>query len=251
MFPPIKGFIENTLLDWEGALASVVFLPGCNLRCGYCHAAHLMESLPSDESIPVESVLLNLRRQRGWVDGVVISGGEPTLHRNLIQLASAFKAEGIGVKLDTNGTRPHVLKQLLDSGLLDYVAMDLKAPLDGRYERIAGVPVDLDAIRGSISLLLGGDVPYEFRTTVCPRDLNADDIEEMAETITGARLYYLQAFRPLHCLDRSLEDVKPYNPEEMRDLCRTAAPHVQRCMVRGDQASELIAGELGGPADLQ
>lgn len=245
MFPPIKGFIENTMLDWEGALASVVFLPGCNFRCGYCHAGHLLETFPSDESIPVESVLMNLRRQRGWVDGVVISGGEPTLHRNLTQLVRAFKAEGIGVKLDTNGSHPEVLNQLLYDELLDYVAMDFKAPLDERYEQVAGGPVDLDAIRGSMSLLIAGDVPYEFRTTVCPRDLTGDDILEMAQTITGAKLYYLQAFRPLHCLDHSLLDVKPYNPDEMRELCKLAAPYVQRCMVRGDQGSELLAEKSG------
>jgi pyruvate formate lyase activating enzyme len=250
MYPPIKGFIENTLLDWEGALASVVFLPGCNFRCGYCHAAHLMESGAGHESIPVESVLLNLRRQRGWVDGVVVSGGEPTLHRNLIHLLSAFKAEGVGVKLDTNGSRPEVLLQVMELGLVDYIAMDLKAPLDERYEKVAGAPVDLDAIRGSIALLLSGEVPGEFRTTVCPRMTSGDDVEEMAQTIQGASRYYLQPFRPLYCLDRSLEAVKPYTPDEMRDLCRRAAPYVERCMVRGDQASELVAGRADGTPAL-
>jgi pyruvate formate lyase activating enzyme len=250
MYPPIKGFIENTLLDWEGALASVVFLPGCNFRCGYCHAAHLMESGPGDETIPVEAILLNLRRQRGWVDGVVVSGGEPTLHRDLIPLLSAFKAEGVGVKLDTNGSRPEVLLEVMELGLVDYVAMDLKAPLDERYEEIVGAPVDVDAIRGSLSLLLSGEVPCEFRTTVCPRLTTGDDVEEMARTIEGASQYYLQPFRPLHCLDRALEQVKPYNPDEMRELCRRAAPYVQRCMVRGDQASEMVADRAGGRSPL-
>ena len=94
MLPPIRGFIESTLLDWEGKLAAVVFLPGCNFRCGYCHARHLVEPTPSDESIPIEAVLVNFRRQHGWLDGVVISGGEPTLHPGLRDFIGKFRAEG-------------------------------------------------------------------------------------------------------------------------------------------------------------
>jgi len=246
MLPPIKGFIESTLLDWEGMLASVVFVPGCNFRCPYCHAGHLLEPSAGDESIPLDVVLLNLKRQRGWVDGVVISGGEPTLHNGLPDLASEFKRQGVGVKLDTNGTRPEMLECLIERGLIDHVAMDVKAPLDERYEKVAGAPVDLDAIRHSINFLIAGDVSYEFRTTVCPISLSPGDVGEIGEAIEGAHQYYLQAFRPVNCLDSSLSEVKPYNPDEMRDLCRRAAPFVHRCMVRGDQASEVVAAGATG-----
>ena len=245
MPPPIRGFIENTLLDWEGKVAAVVFLPGCNFRCGYCHARHLVEAAPSDEAIPLEAVLDTLERQRGWIDGVVISGGEPTLHPDLLDLIRALRAAGLGIKLDTNGSRPQVLERLLGLGLLDHVAMDVKAPLDDRYSAVAGAPVDLAAIRQSIDLLLGGQTPYEFRTTVCPDKLDAAGIEEIAQALRGARLYYLQTFRPVNCLDRSLEAAKPYNVDEMRELCRRAAPYVRRCAVRGDHASERVAGKVG------
>ena len=154
MLPPIRGFIESTLLDWEGKVAAVVFLPGCNFRCGYCHARHLVEPMPSDEAIPLEAVLVSFRRQRGWLDGVVISGGEPTLHPGLLDFIRQFRAKGIAVKLDTNGSRPDVLERLLALGVLDYVAMDVKAPLDGKYAEVARAPVDLDAIRRSIELLI-------------------------------------------------------------------------------------------------
>jgi pyruvate formate lyase activating enzyme len=241
MSPPIRGFIESTLLDWEGKVAAVVFLPGCNFRCGYCHARHLVEPMPIDESIPLEAVLAAFVRQRGWLDGVVISGGEPTLHPGLLDFIRQFRAVGIAVKLDTNGSQPDVLERLLSLGVLDYVAMDVKGPLDAKYAEIARVPVDLDAIRRSIELLTGGETPYEFRTTVCPNTLGADEIERTALAVQGARAYYLQAFRSVNCLDRSLENVRPYNPDQMREFCRRAARHVQRCAVRGDQASELAA----------
>jgi len=240
MLPPIRGFIENTLLDWEGKIAAVVFLPGCNFRCPYCHARHLVEPLPSDEEIPIEAILLNLKRQQGWIDGVVISGGEPTLHPGLIALVKLFRAQGVEVKLDTNGSNPETLKQLLERGLLDYVAMDVKAPLDYRYCETAGADVDLDALRSSIALLLGGHVPYEFRTTVCPTFTAEEDVRQIGEAVRGARLLYLQSFRPVNCLDRDLESVKPYNPDRMRELCRVASVYVRRCLVRGDQASELV-----------
>jgi pyruvate formate lyase activating enzyme len=239
MPPPIRGFIESTLLDWEGKVAAVVFLPGCNFRCGYCHARHLVEPMPTDESIPLEAILVAFRRQRGWLDGVVITGGEPTLQPGLLDFIRRFRAEGIAVKLDTNGSRPDVLERLLGLGVLDYVAMDVKGPLDGKYAEVARTPVDLDAIRRSIGLLIGGATPYEFRTTVCPNTLDADEIERTAQAVRGAQAYYLQAFRPVNCLDRGLENMQAYNPDQMREFCRRAARHVQRCAVRGDQSSEL------------
>jgi len=239
--PPLRGFLENTLLDWEGKIAAMVFLPGCNFRCGYCHARHLLEPDLSDETIPPEAVLQSLRRNRGWVDGVVISGGEPTLHPDLPELIDLFRAEGLGVKLDTNGSRPDTLERLLSKGLLDYVAMDVKAPLDDAYREVAGAPVDVEAIRRSIELLLEGSVPYEFRTTVCPAQLGAGQIERIARAIRGAERYYLQPFRPVNCYDRSFETIRPYNGDEMRELCRAAAPFVARCAVRGDSAATPAA----------
>jgi pyruvate formate lyase activating enzyme len=194
-----------------------------------------------DEVIPIEAILLALRRHRGWVDGVVVSGGEPTLHKGLGDLISMFRTEGLEVKLDTNGSNPEVLADLLDRGMLEYVAMDVKAPLDEAYAGIAGADVDLDAIRRSIDLLRNGTVPYEFRTTVCPAQLDEEDIERIARAVSGARLLYLQPFRPVNCYDRSFGNIAPYNPDRMRELCRIASTHVERCIVRGDTASEMIA----------
>lgn len=241
MSPPIRGYVENTLLDWEGKLAAIVFLPGCNYRCRFCHAQHLLDPPDHAESIPLDGILRALRRQRGWIDGVVISGGEPTLHPDLMELIDAFRAEGLLVKLDTNGSKPDVLEKLLLMGAVDYVAMDIKAPLDEKYSLVARVPVKLDAVRRSIEMLIGGTVEYEFRTTVYPTDLDDADIERIALDIRGARLFYLQSFRPANTLDPDLADVKPYTMLQMRDLCRIASKYVRRCAVRGDQASEIVA----------
>jgi pyruvate formate lyase activating enzyme len=240
MSPPIRGFVENTLLDWEGKLASIIFLPGCNYRCRFCHAQHLIDPPDHVESIPTDSVLRALRRQRGWIDGVVLSGGEPTLHPDLLELIEAVREQGLLVKLDTNGSKPDVLEKLLLMGVIDYVAMDIKAPLDEKYSLIARVPVKLEAIRRSIELLISGTVEYEFRTTVYPADLDDADIERIALDIRGARLFYLQSFRPANTLDPDLAEVKPYTMMEMREFCRIASKYVRRCAVRGDQASEIM-----------
>ncbi len=245
MSPPIRGFIESTLLDWEGRIAAVVFLPGCNFRCGYCHARHLVTPSLSHEAIPLEAVLLNLRRQHGWIDGVVISGGEPTIHADLLDLITVFRAEGVPVKLDTNGSRPDVLARLLDLGVLDYVAMDVKASLDKKYFEVTAAAVDLDAVERSIGLLISSDVPYEFRTTVCPAHLDEQDVVRIAQVIRGARLFYLQPFRPVNCLDPSFDAIRPYNPDRMQAFRAAAAKYVRRCVVRGDQAGDAIADAIG------
>ena len=247
MLPPIKGFIESTLIDWEGRLAAEVFLPGCNFRCSYCHAAHLIEPGDRLESIPMDVILQSLQGGKNWIDGVVISGGEPTLHKGLRELVQVFRNDGLEVKLDTNGSRPGALEALLEDGLIDYVAMDVKAPLDHRYAEVVGAPVEVDDIRASIEMLIAGDIGYEFRTTVCPAVLSPDAVVEAAQGVRGASQYFLQSFRPVNCLDPSLHSVKPYTGDEMRDMAARCAKYVQRCMVRGDAASEIVQnGQTSG-----
>jgi pyruvate formate lyase activating enzyme len=151
--PTIRGFIPSTLIDWPGRIAAIVFLPACNLRCAYCHAGDLLEPA-SDEVIPWPQVRRYLDGKRAWIDGVVICGGEPTLHATLANLCREIRALGLAVKLDTNGTRPDVLQRLIDQRLIDAVSMDLKTTLDGRMVELARADVDLEAIDRSISLLL-------------------------------------------------------------------------------------------------
>jgi len=235
-YPPIRGFIENTLIDWEGKIACEVFLPTCNLRCPFCHAGHLLTDSGELESIPVEAVLDCLERHKGWIDGVVISGGEPTLHPSLGAMMELFRSHGAGIKLDSNGTHPEVIEDLLSRGLIDAISMDLKTALDERYFAAAGTTCDLDAIRRSIQLIMASDIEYEFRTTVCPAYITRADLLDIAQAIPGARKYILQQFRPDDCLDPAMNEVKPYSRETLREFAEAVREHVPSCIVRGDWA---------------
>lgn len=234
VLPQIKGFVQNTLIDWPGRIASIVFLPGCNFRCPFCHAAHLVVRPNELESIPFDSIRDYLRERREWVEGVIISGGEPTTSVGLPALVEAIDKMGFPVKLDTNGSNPEIVESLVKGGALRAVSMDVKAPLDERYNRLAGVEVDLDAIRRSIDFLLSGAVAqYEFRTTVPPGLLDAEAIVGIARSIEGAQAYVLQNFQPVDCIDPEMTRLKPLDLEELKRFAERAGPYIKRCWVRG------------------
>jgi len=236
--PPIRGFIENTLIDWEGKIACEVFLPACNLRCPFCHAAHLVTNDKELESIPVSAVTDCLDRHKGWLDGVVISGGEPTLHETLPALIEEFRSHGAMIKLDTNGTRPEVIEDLLARGLLDAISMDIKTALDDRYFAAAGCECDVGAIRRSAQIIMGSGVEYEFRTTVCLAFHRLKELRDIAMAIRGARKYVLQQFKPGECLDPAMDSVTPYPREKLREFAAKLGKYVKRCIVRGDWPGE-------------
>ncbi len=186
--------VPLSLSDHEGCVAAVVFVPGCNFRCPFCHNADLV--LPErggDSRVPLHAILDQLRERRGFLDSVVVSGGEPTLLPDLEEFVTHIRTLGLRVKLDTNGSRPDVLGNLLARKLLDYVAMDLKAP-PTRYSEFAGVGVELAAIDESIRLIRALAPDFEFRTTVAP-GLSEGDLHAIADWISGARRYVLQPFR--------------------------------------------------------
>lgn len=189
----IAGIEKCSFVDWPGMIAAVVFTPGCNLDCFYCHNKHIVSGRGKYRTVPTEAVMNLLAERRGFLDGVVISGGEPTLQPDLRAFLSDVRDMGYRVKLDTNGTYPGILAQLLDEGLLDYVAMDVKAPQD-KYDRVCGISVDHSAINASIDRLLSGRADYEFRTTIAPQ-LGEDDIVAIARRIRGAKRYILQQYR--------------------------------------------------------
>jgi pyruvate formate lyase activating enzyme len=229
----IRGFIETSLLDWDGKVSSVVFLPRCNFRCPYCNNGILLDQPDSLPEIKWEKIEAFLKERKDFIDGVVISGGEPTIHLWLPQLVKNIKALGLMVKLDTNGTHPAALSSLLTSGDIDYVAMDLKAPLNWRYREAAGVAVELNKIKQSIRLIKGSGIDYEFRTTVVPTLINEQDIKAMAKSIAGAKKYALQQFVPEHTLDEKLRIISPYDKEKMLALAEIARQCVPGTIVRG------------------
>ena len=234
MLPEIKGFLPSSLLDWDGKLASILFLPGCNFRCGYCHAGALIGRPNELETIPHERIREHIKENEGWIDGAVITGGEPTLHEGLAELCQWLREMSLGVKLDTNGSRPDVIADLIQRKLIDYVAMDIKGPLDARYSVITRTQCDVDAIRRSVEIIIGSGIDHEFRTTVCPAVLGRDGLLDAARALQGAKRLILQPFRSIDCLEPSFEGVHPLPLLELREWAQAARDFVPNCRVRGD-----------------
>lgn len=220
------GILKQSLVDYPGKVAAVFFTRGCNICCPFCHNAQLVIR-PHDPPVAMdmEDALLFLKRHAGFLDAVVVSGGEPTLHESLPGAFRSFKALGYNTKLDTNGTNPAMLKLMLDENLLDYVAMDVKAPLDfKKYAQAVGriSLTDFFNVRSSINLLRSALIEVEFRTTVVPSLHTEEDIADIARYLKGCQKYTLQQFNPSVTLDPGFGSVTPYSREEMQriaDLC--------------------------------
>lgn len=220
------------MLDYPGRIAATLFCGGCNFRCPYCHNRDLVERPQDLPDIPLDDIWAFLDQRRGLLDGVVISGGEPTLQPDLISFALRLRREGLAVKLDTNGYAPDLLQAAIEAGALDYVAMDIKSS-PGGYAQAVGIAVDMERIDRSVRLLLQGRVEYEFRTTVAPGLLNEKDIAAIAHWIAGARQYSLQQFVPRHTLDPAMLKQTPYSPTYLRALAEQARPLVQAVLLCG------------------
>jgi pyruvate formate lyase activating enzyme len=229
----IAGFEKCSCVDWPGRVSAVVFTPGCNLDCFYCHNRLLLGNPSSLDLLPPESVIDMLSQRRGFLDGVVISGGEPTIQDGLAAFIGQVRALGFPVKLDTNGSRPEVLQQLVQDGLLDYVAMDIKAPFE-KLDRYCGAEGNGLAMASSIKLLLQGAVPYEFRTTVAPQ-LTKDDVVQMARWIAGAEHYVLQQFRAPDGVEDTDPRVTapPHDPAWFSEVVSEIEGLVGDCHTRG------------------
>ncbi|MFH1060972.1 MAG: anaerobic ribonucleoside-triphosphate reductase activating protein [Pseudomonadota bacterium] len=230
--PAIKGFLETSFIDWRGAIAAVVFLPGCNFACPFCHNHQLITGPEIYQTLALADVLARLTPFVGWVDGVVISGGEPTLHPGLPALCQAFRQAGFKVKLDSNGARPAVIEDLAGRGLIDLVAMDLKAPLqDLAYCRAAGRPVDLAAVRRSVDFLIHSGLAHEFRSTIWPAWHGEEELNQMAADLEGCQAWTLQALNPENVWRREeLGPGVPYTAAEVAHLQNTIA--TPACRVR-------------------
>jgi len=232
--PPIKGFVPASLIEWEGKVSCALFLPQCNFRCPYCHATDLVTGAAELETIPFGLVAKHIEENRGWIDGVVVSGGEATVHPALPRLIEALREHVPAVKLDSNGSKPDVVEQLIESKLIDCVSMDVKAPLGEAYERAAGVPVDCGALQATVDLLRSGGIAHEFRTTVVPGLHTCEDIVEIARQLGPTETLILQQFAPLNCLDPSFLGRRPYSREQLREMAGAASELVAECRVRGE-----------------
>jgi len=215
----IKGFLETSLSDWPGKLCSVLFLPTCNFRCPYCHNHPLVFHPERYATIPLEDILGRLRFLRNWIDGVCLTGGEPSLHTDLPVLIREIKRHRFLIKLDTNGSNPQRLENLIEAGEVDFVSMDVKAPLDPfRYSRSTGLPVKLEPILESIEILKRGKVDYQFRMTVVPGLHKEEDIQALGDQLRAGPRFILQNFNSENPLDPSLKNIAPYDPKVLKKI---------------------------------
>lgn len=236
----IKAILPTSLIEYPGRIAAVLYVGACNFRCPYCYNVDLVlhpTQLPDIE--PIE-VLKKLEGRRAFIDGVVITGGEPTLQADLTAFLSDVRRLGLAVKLDTNGYRPDVLHTCLQQGLVDYVAMDIKSSLP-KYARAAGVAVDVERLQQSIQLLLHAGIEYEFRTTVVPDLVDLEDVQAIVELIAGAKRYYLQYFLPVATVGWGENPpVAPPSLDMMQRMAELAAGVVAEVGIRGQpQPNEI------------
>lgn len=224
----IGGIQKTSLLDYPDKISAIVFTQGCNFNCGYCHNPELLNSKKDIYSTDVFFEFLEKRK--GKLDGVVITGGEATLQADLIPFIKEVKSLGYAVKLDTNGYKPEVLEEALK--LVDYVAMDIKAPLE-KYSQITKVEVDTTKIKKSIELIMQSDIDYEFRTTVLKSQLNFEDFEKIAELIKGAKKYYLQKFEAKTQInDQNLKTQTSYSNEEFEPIIKMLKKQIKNVELR-------------------
>ncbi len=217
----IAAVQQFTMLDYPGKTACIVFLAGCPLRCGYCHNPEfvLPEKIRKLKSsfIPEENFFDFLDKRKGLLDGVVISGGEPTVHADLPLFIEKIKEKGFFVKLDTNGTHPFVISNMLGKGILDYIAMDIKTSIAG-YPELVGPRLKVENIVESIDTIISSNIPYEFRSTLIREVHPREVLESMAKLIKGAKMLYLQQFRSGETLDPKFREYSSFSVEELEDV---------------------------------
>jgi len=242
----IGGLQKFSLLDYPDCISAIIFTQGCNFRCQFCYNPMLVwpakvgkskytqatEQQKVHPKIKEDDLFVFLQSRTGKLDAVVITGGEPCLQKDLLKFIAKIKKLGFLVKLDTNGSYPEILVKLIEEKLVDYIAMDLKAPA-GKYEEVAGKTTGFNKIKQSVKIIMQSGLPYEFRTTVVPGFLNKDDIGKMGKIIKGARIWYLQGFKSnVDLINQDLKGKVPYNARQMKELAEIGAKFVKKCEVR-------------------
>ena len=228
----IAGLQKVSLIDYPERIAASVFVAGCNLDCWYCHNRWMIDEDHVAEAISRRDLLEWLETRSGLLGGVCVSGGEPLNHEETPDLLGEIKSLGFDVKVDTNGTRPAMLERVLATGLVDYVAMDIKAPLDSRYAKLAGRQVDIKSLSDSMALLRSSCVDYEFRTTVAP-PLDESDLEAIGMAVLPGEQWYLQAYTPAPERKASQEGIEIVDVRQLSEIAGRLRARFPRVSVRG------------------
>jgi len=228
----IKGFHGVSLIDYPSKISSILFTGGCDFKCPFCQNSDLVIHAQVNPDISIDEILLELSERKGFIDGVVITGGEPTIHNTLGSFITAVKKIGLLVKLDTNGNNPRLLKQLLNDNLIDYIAMDIKAG-PRNYNRAAGVLVDINRIQESVDLIKSSSIAFEFRTLCVPGLIDEEELRSIGQMIRTTDKWYLHQFRAVSTLDPSFCEIVPYTMENMKTLAGIAQEYSKFVGVRG------------------
>jgi len=227
------GLQKTTLVDYPGKVAATVFTVGCNFRCPYCHNPELVlpDLIKKQPQISEEEVINFLSERRGLLEGLCITGGEPTLHQDLINFLEKVKALGYFIKLDSNGSQPQVLKEIFHKKLIDYIAMDVKT-IPQKYHLVTLNQVPAENILESINLIKESGIDYEFRTTVAPEIVTKEDIFQIVELIKPARAYFLQPFKGIKTLEPRFTQLKGISEEELKEIITQIKPFFKECALR-------------------
>lgn len=228
----IGGLQKTSLIDYPNKISAIVFTAGCNFRCHFCHNPELVIDINKKNLINQQEVFDFLTKRKKTLDAVVITGGEPTQHKDLPEFIKKIKDMGLLVKLDTNGSNPKMLKKLIKHKLIDYIAMDIKAPLP-KYAKVVNVKADTNKIKKSIKLIMKSGLPYEFRSTLLPKLHNKEDVIKMAKLIKGAQNYFLQKFIPGKKHNNpEFNKLKPFSDKQMKEMAKACEEFVEKCSIR-------------------
>ncbi|MDI6840492.1 MAG: anaerobic ribonucleoside-triphosphate reductase activating protein [bacterium] len=222
-----KGLQKLSVIEYPGKLCAIVFTGGCNFRCHYCHNPELVVGYEKLPDIDEENIITFMQKRKRFLDGLCITGGEPTLHQELLQFIEKIKKLDFLVKLDTNGTNPELISHVIENRFVDYIAMDIKGTPE-RYKEIADVNIDISKIKASVQLIMHSNIDYEFRTTVFPEFFGKEDAKQIGEWVKGAKRYVLQQPRVVKMLNGTLKDAKLYSDLELSQFTQ----FLPNCVIR-------------------
>jgi len=240
----IGGLQKLSLIDFPNKVAATVFLTGCNFKCGFCQNPELVdpEKIKNQPEVSEKEFFEFLDSKIGLIDGICITGGEPTINPDLIDFIKRIKAKGFLIKLDTNGSNPKVLEKLIKENLLDFIAMDIKTSVDVKiknqkskiknYDKATGVSVNLKKILRSVELIKNSEINYEFRTTVVPGLVDKSDIEKIGQWLSGAKNFALQQFQNKKVLDEKFEKIQPYPDETLKEFKKILEKYIEKAELR-------------------
>jgi pyruvate formate lyase activating enzyme len=227
----IGGLQKLTLVDYPNKIAATVFLTGCNFKCGFCHNPSLVNPGKNENQISELEFFNFLKSKQGLVDGICITGGEPTINSDLPKFIQKIKKLNFAIKLDTNGNNPKILQKLIDKKLLSFVAMDIKTSLD-KYEKATNTKINLENIKESVEIIKNSKIDYEFRTTVVPGIVDREDIEKIGKWLKGTKKYVLQQFRNQKVLNKEFEKVVPYWDDTLKEFKKILEKYIKNVELR-------------------